>query len=171
MRPGGGPNPIPRRPTGSARRVCHCRVSRLVTWRSSTPSGDNGRPQALTTTATHHLPPATNALQPEAGPCYFFIFQENPRLLFSPRLLLPSFQLKCLQYIMPITVARLNRRGPSRFRSSRLTFLSPAPLLMNAFASINTATQVFPASSIKLFNALFETRHRTAIVIAVLLDP
>lgn len=108
---------------------------------------------------------------PRQALVYFFIFQENPRLLFSPRLLLPSFQLKCLQYIMPITVARLNRRGPSRFRSSRLTFLSPAPLLMNAFASINTATQVFPASSIKLFNALFETRHRTAIVIAVLLDP
>ena len=44
------------------------------------------------------------------------------------------------------------------------------PLLMNSFAFINTTTQVLPTTSIKLFNALFERRHLTAIVIAVLLD-
>lgn len=94
MRPGGGPNPIPRRPTGSARRVCHCRVSRLVTWRSSTPSGDNGRPQALTTTATHHLPPATNALQPEAGPRLFLYFPRKPPPSFLTQAFAPKLSVE-----------------------------------------------------------------------------
>lgn len=101
----------------------------------------------------------------------FFIFQENPRLLFSSRLLLQRFQWKCLRYIMPIAAARMNCRGPSRFHGSQLIILSPAPSLMNTFASISTATQGFPALSIKLFNALFETRHRTAIVVVASLDP
>ena len=41
---------------------------------------------------------------------------------------------------------------------------------MESFTFINTTTQVFPSTSIKLFNALFETRHLTAIIVAVLLD-
>lgn len=153
--------------------MCHFRVSHLVTWPSSILSGGNWQSPS-SPCHCYSLPASGHRCSAAPGRpsfIYFFIFQENPRLLFSSRLSLQRFRLKCLRYIMPVTVARMNCRGPSRCHSSQLIFLSPAPLLMNTFAPMNTATQVFPASSIKLFNALFETRRRTATVIAVLLDP